>query len=561
MAALLYSSSAVAQLAVTVDRTQIALDETVNLTITKDGITSLDSDELRPLEKDFLIRGQSQSTSAQYINGTMSSSFTMQLVLAPKTVGNLQIPALMIGKEKSAPIALKVVSQAEPKTRADNAPLFIETEVSVDTVFVQSQLIYTLRIFWAVEASINEPVDPQLDGALIERLNDATFDKIVDGRSYKVFERKYAIFPQRSGVLEIPQIVVQATVADLQPQRRNNVYGFFGSRGKEVKLRSEGVRIAVKEKVAEYPVGREWLPTAKLSIAEEWSQDLAKLQVGESATITIALAAQGMLGEQLPPISLGAADGVKLYQGKAEVQNLKNSDGITGIRKESIALIPTRPGKMVLPEIRIPWWNIARQKVEYAVVPARNLVVSGGAIKNNTTSPVVAPATIPEAQVNKALAKTAPREKGFDKFLLLFGAMSLGWLLTIIWLVKTRHRLAKVTAGGGLTAGNIIAGKEKDAFAEFARACRLNEAFKARKAALNWARSARPEARVQTAADLDRLFPGSGLASLLEEIDDILYSQNEALVKWHGRKLLESVERIRKTSSNKKEPVLQELYR
>ena len=561
---LLCSSSALAQLSATVDRDQIALDETLTLTISKDGVSSIDAADLQPLENDFRILGQSQSSNAQISNGSVSSSFTLNLVLAPKRAGKLEIPPLSVGKERTDSLYVKVVTQAQPKTKADIAPLYLETEISERTVLVQSQLIFTLRIFWAVEASISEPTDPQLKDVLMERLQDTTFNKVVDGQSYKVFERKYAIFPQKSGVLEIPQIVVQATIPNRQ--RHGNLYDLFGTRGKKVRLRSESEIVTVEQRPAEYPVGAEWLPTDKLSVAEEWSREPGELQVGESVTITIAVAAQGLLGAQLPQIELPETKGVKLYQGKAEVQNRLNSTGITGIRKESIALIPIRAGKVELPEIRIPWWDKKQQKVEYAVVPARQLLIKAITAKTGQTITATSPLSnsgevvIPPAP----LMTTSQRMSEFNKPLLALCAVLLSaWLATIFMLLKTRRQVRALLVDGSLGLETINDINESEAFRKFVHACRSNNPARARKTVVDWARALFPEERVQTAADLARVFPGSKLTALLDEIDNILYRQGGESAGWCGKSLLETVGKIRKSDIKKQsnKSALPELYR
>ncbi|MEN8134557.1 MAG: BatD family protein [Thermodesulfobacteriota bacterium] len=561
LAALLGPAFALAQLSATVDRDQIALDETLTLTITKDGMSSISSDDLQPLAKDFRIMGQSQSSNTQFINGSVSSFFSLNLVLAPKRAGKLEIPSLSIGKESTDRLYIKVVTQAQPKTKADIAPLYLETDVSARTVFVQSQLIFTLRIFWAVEASISEPIDPQLKDALVERLDDATFNKVIDGQSYKVFERKYAIFPQKSGVLEIPQVIVQATIPNRQ--RHGNIYDLFGSRGQGVKLRSESESITVKEKPSRYPAGAEWLPTDKLSVAEEWSQEPGELQVGESATITITMAGQGLLGSQLPPIELPETEGVKLYQGKAEVQNLTNSAGITGTRKESIALIPIRAGQVELPEIRVPWWNKKEQKVAYAVIPARQLLIKASTANGQTTTPIApadnlaAPASAPVS------AAPAPKMTDFNKPLLaLCAVLLLAWLLTIYLLIRTRRQMATLVGGKRPESGNNEI-NESEAFKKFGRACRSNDPGRARGAVIDWVKASCPGAGVQTAADIARVFPESKLAALLAEIDSLLYSNDGEVAGWCGKRLLETVEMIRKANRAKKSPesALPGLYR
>jgi hypothetical protein len=558
LAALLCSSAVLAQLSATVDRNQIALDETLNMTISKDGSSAISPADLQPLAKDFKILGRSQSSNTQIVNGSMSSSSTLNLVLAPKRAGVLEIPSLLIDKEKTAPLTVKVVTQAQPQTRADNAPLYLETEVSERTVFVQAQVIFTLRIFWAVEASINEPADPQLKEALLERLNDATYNKVIDGRSYKVFERKYAIFPQQSGVLEIPQIVVQASVPDRQGHR-GNLYDFFGNRGQEVKLRSESATVTVREKPPAYPAGAEWLPTDKLSIVEEWSREPGELRVGESATITITMAAQGLLGAQLPPVALLDTEGVKLYQGKAEVQNLTTAEGITGIRKESIALIPIRAGSVVLPEIRMPWWNIKKQQVEYAVVPARQLVVKADPAATGAAGSFTPPAPAPSSSIGPA----RQRPEINKTLAALGGFLTLAWLLTLFLLLRTRHQLANLRAGAQPERQAAVDLKEKEAFGKFGRACRSNDPVRARTAVIAWAKAFRPEERVRSGADLERLFPDSKLGALLAEIDNLLYSPGKAAADWHGKNLFDTVEQLRKTGTKitKNATGLPELYR
>lgn len=563
LAALLCSSPALAKISATIDRDQIALDETLTLTITKDGRSSISSGDLKPLENDFKIMGKNQSSNTQFINGSVSSSFTLDLVLAPKRAGKLEIPPLFIDNEKTDKLYIKVVTQVQPKVKADSAPLFIETDVSAQTIFVQSQLILTLRIYWAVEASISEPTDPQIKNALMERLDDTTYNKVIENQSYKVFERKYAIFPQKSGRLEIPQIIVQATVPDRQ-QRRRDFYGFFGSRGREIKLRSESTIITVEEKVEAYPAGAEWLPTNKLSIAEEWSLKPEELQVGESVTITIAMAAQGLLGGQLPPISLPEAEGVKLYQGKAEVQNLTNVDGITGIRKESIALIPVRAGKVELPEIKIPWWNKTLQKIEYAVIPARQLVIKSTNNKTTITSelpPSLENAKAPATAVTKVLPVKDTRQ---NKLLLgLCTFLGFAWLITIYLLIKTRLQLTNLLSGDQLKTNVTTDINEKTAFREFEGFCRNNDPSRARKAVIDWARTLRPEENFQTADDLINIYPDSNLATIFEEIDNILYNQGGDAADWCGKNLLKTVEDIRKNKriSTKKESTLQQLYK
>ncbi|MDF1577545.1 MAG: BatD family protein [Desulfobulbales bacterium] len=550
LAPLIFAETARAEISATIDRNRIALDETLNLTISREDGVSFSSADLTPLEKDFRIVGQSQSSNTRIINGAISSSTTLDLVLAPKRSGILEIPPLAIGKERTASLQVKVVTQAQPKTRADNAPLFIETELDKQSVLVQAQLLFTLRIYWAVEASIAQPADPILKDALLEKLDDHTYNKSIDGRNYKVFERKYAIFPQKSGELEIPQITVQATVPDRQ-RHGASLYDFFGVRGREVKLRSEIGTVTVLGKPPGYPDGEVWLPSDKLSIAEEWSEVPDQLRVGESVTVTIAMAGHGLLAAQLPPIELAETDGLKIYQGKAEVRNLTKSDGVTGVRQESIALIPLKAGRMELPEIRVPWWNRNKGLVEYAVIPPRQLTIKDTPtrVDRDVAPPRSSSADSPTAGKPLQGKEDYLQESGSNRPLILLSVfLALAWLITLFLLIKAMRGSGKTSTGMKVAAGTAGKLREQEAFRKLRLACRGNNPGRVRKALLDWVATARPEQAARTGTDLERIFPGSGLAAILEELDRILYGREGQANGWQGKVLVEELERIRKTA-------------
>jgi len=451
LAVLIFIPPAQARLEATVDRNQLAVDETFNLTLTRDGGSVFSSVDLKPLTRDFKIIGRSQGSSTRIVNGNRTSSFTLNLTLAPKHSGNLRIPPLTVGGESSQPLTVKMVTMAQPKTRADNAPIFIETSVDKKTALVQEQVILSLRIYWAVNAEINEPKAPSLSDAMLEKLKDATYSKVINGRNYKVFERKYAIFPQKAGVMEIPPLTVRATLPSRQ--QRPDIFpdifdDFFRAQGRQITLHSKQEKITVKKKAPGYPAGAVWLPTGKLSVAVDWSRKPAELKVGESTTVNITLAGQGLLASQLPPVKLPEMSGIKLYQGKAEVKNLKNDSGVTGLRKESVALIPTRPGTATMPDIRIPWWNKDRDRLEYLTIPSRKLVIKGaGSISSSAgeDSPPAVPQTKVAGETATRLApitKTPTSSKLPRKswWLVACGILVLAWLITLAMLFKTRSR-------------------------------------------------------------------------------------------------------------------------
>lgn len=564
MAACILPTAAMAQVTARIDRNSMALDETLTLTLTKDGSSFFSGPDLQPLEKDFKVLGQSKSSTTKIINGSTSSTAEWNIVLSPSRTGTLEIPPLTVGKEKSNPLTVQVSDASPPKTKADNVPIFIETDVNTDSVYVQAQLIFTLRLYSAVEARINEPPDPKLENALVRRLDDTTYDKTVDGQSYKVFERKYAIFPQHSGTLKIPQQVVEITVPSRQQTHSFfDPFGALSDAGEQIKLRSETKTIHVMEKPPEFPASDVWLPASTVLLKEQWSTSAKQLKVGESTTVAITVTADGLTGEQLPPLTLPETDGLKLYQGKAEVDSNASANGIVGTRKESIAIIPTKAGTYELPEIRIPWWNKEQKKVEYAVIPARKFSVQGTVAANakqeqNSTSAKPPPQKVAEPAAPRPLPGSPP-----TIWMLLSAVLGAGWLLTLYFLVRMSRRVGKLDGKTGQKFQDDTGIEEKKAFAAVIRSCRENNPADARKEVFSWLRAFLPGSEIHTFSDAEKVLQAPDFFDQLHELDRTLFDPVDPARSWQGNGLLEQVEKIRagRTKTAKKTNQLAELYK
>ncbi len=542
-----------------VDRTGIVIDETVTLTVTRDESSFFTDPDLEPLRKDFRILGQSQQSSTRIINGIATSSVSWHIVLAPKRTGTLTIPAIRVGKEKTRPLTIRVRAQGQARTRDDNEPVFIETSVDRDTVYVQAQLIYTLRVFAAVQAQIIDPGDPDIPDALLMRLGDTSYDKVINGTSYRVFERRYALFPQKSGVLHIPQMKVRVQ----RPSPRRDFFDpFFGGRGKILKFRSRAHEVRVLEKDPQYPAGTAWLPATDLVLKDEWLQDPAALKVGESVTLNLTLVAEGLLARQLPPLELVEPDGIKVYQGKAEEDDIVADTGVLSTRKESFALIPVRPGEVMFPEVRVPWWDKNSKQVRYCVIPARKVVVTGS-VPEKPDQARPEPGGIDVEPVKQTDAAAQPAASARPTVLLaVCGGLALAWLVTMILLVHTRRRLWHLERGRGAETGEKETMREREAFAEVERACKADDAARARRAVVNWAGTFLPGPEARTLHDIGKTLGDRKLAALLEEIDTALY-RGDSSGSWRGRPLLKRLTQAR--TGRRKEKTgpedLPELYR
>ncbi|HET9019616.1 MAG TPA: BatD family protein, partial [Acetobacteraceae bacterium] len=103
-----WMAQASAGVSASLDASRIASGDTVQLTLERDGRTSGQPD-LAPLQQDFDILGTSSSTTYELVNGSASEKTEVVLTLAPKTSGQLTIPALSWDGESSQPLALQVI--------------------------------------------------------------------------------------------------------------------------------------------------------------------------------------------------------------------------------------------------------------------------------------------------------------------------------------------------------------------------------------------------------------------------------------------------------------------
>ena len=140
--------------------------------------------------------------------------------------------------------------------------------------------------------------------------------------------------------------------------------------------------------------------------------------------------------------------------------------------------------------------------------------------------------------------------------------LALIWMVTLYLLVRARQQLTALKIG---VEQEEEARKttERAAFKKLGRACRANDPARARAALIAWAKAFRPAAGILSGLDLAKLYPDSGLVSLVATLDNTLYNQSSEAGEWQGRKLLEAAAGVRKAGPENKEKKspLNPLYR
>src|SRR5690606_1820865 len=297
----------------------------------------------------------------------------------------------------SDPLQIQVRPAAAGDGEAED--LFVEVETSKDEVFVQEQLLLTVRIHTGIQlrdASMTEEL--KVDNAVVESVSETAYNKRIDGRMYRVMELVYAIYPQQSEAIHIPSLSWNLVMAT---ERGSGLRYRFQAPGELRRLRSEPLTIPVHPRPANYQGGH-WLPAKSVRLEQHWSSDPSRFVVGEPLTRTITLVADGLTSSQLPPLPSQEVEGVKVYADQAQFDDIKNSDGITGSRIESVAIVPSRPGTITLPEMRVSWWNTEEGRQEVATLPPQTLEIAAASGGSN----------VPLLPQGEALSESSPASEG-----------------------------------------------------------------------------------------------------------------------------------------------------
>lgn len=467
-----------------IDRNSISINESVQLTFT--AIESPDgSPDFSSLEQDFEILNQTQQSNTTWVNGASSNSIRWVLNVMPKNVGNLIIPPVSFGGDKSQAILLKVLA-SQPVSSNQNADLFIEVEASPKSPFVQAQVLYTLRLYSKVQLSKARLSELDITDALVEKLGEVKkYQTTRNGIEYAVNELNYAVFPQKSGKLEIAPMVLSADVVSSSRQRQG-FNGFFNRQiSKTKRVLSNAISLDVQA-VPDAFKGKNWLPASHVIIEDKWSADVKKMKVGEPLTRTLTILTVGNTVAQLPSLyNPKEIAQLKTYPDQPVLKEQKRDEGLIAFREEKIAYIPSKAGDYIIPAIEIPWFNTETQKMEVARIAEQTVqaISLAGEIPDhelqNTVQNKGAIDTSKQGQVIPAVATTVAANP-FWMWLSL--ALACGWVLTIGYIVVSRKSKQKHAE----IVDNQPQPKLKKIVKELKQACVDNNALAAKNALLVW---------------------------------------------------------------------------
>lgn len=395
-----------------VDKTSVKQGETLEFILNIPGRSDV-IPNFSALEKDFQIKNAHKTQQHEALK-TNDQILATQWVLSitPKRPGSLQIPPIKIGQAMTEPLKVQVLADATipvleedvvipgstaaepgieendsaPKIAMDesmnaemapkSAPVFLTTEISSESPYVNSQLTYTVRLFYAVSVDHASLSEPQVEAAKIMRLgDDRHYTQSIQSQNYQVFERKYAIFPEKSGKLVITAPTFMGEVQDGQSvQAELNQHMSF----------AQPMRIGGENKIIEVQAApteqlqntAAWLPAQQMTLTESWDRELTQAQVGQPITRTLTLTAYGLRAEQLPVLNPSTVEnvGVQIETQPVELHNHMQDDRVVGQRIERVIYtLKTGDTTLNLPELALSYWDTKNHHATALTIPARQI--------------------------------------------------------------------------------------------------------------------------------------------------------------------------------------------
>ena len=502
-----------------VDRDRVVEGETITLVFqTNDPQQSLETD-LGALAPAFDVIDQRSETQMSIVNGRQSANVRSMITLEPRQTGKLTIPSFSFrGGGRTAPIPLTVESAPE-LAPGELPPVFIEVEVDPQEgpYYVHAQLSLKVRIFYKqnmTEAAINPP---QPKEGSVRLLDELPYQADRNGERYRVLERRYAIFPERSGTLTIPPLELTGKLIERAADRLWQP----SVSGRRIRVESDPMNLDISPRPPEFS-GDVWLPAREVQLSQQIT-DGESVTVGEPVTRTIILDAVGLEEHMLEEPAWPELENARLYPDQP--QGITRDDGqwVLGHREYRYAVVPETPGELVLPPIRLTWWDTVNHRQRVAMLPEHRVTVLPSALgiqapQGPGAEPVAADGTTHSSGVTDAR---------------LWQAVSAGlfllWVATLVALLRrggSTSRETTISDSGDENGRRMLAALRK--------ACDGNDARAAHAVLGRWVRHHGPAEAGGSLMALARRADAPELQAAIRDLDVTAYGDAEASA-WDGK--------------------------
>ncbi|CAN5611230.1 BatD family protein [soil metagenome] len=346
-----------------------------------------------------ILMGPSQSTSMQFINGSMSQSISFTYIIQAVKEGVFKIPPASIetgGKKiQSNTITITVVKggnnsqqqqgsnqqQQQGNNSANNAVqsggknVFFKVSVGKSNIYRGENVLVTYKLYTKVTL-VNYGLNkmPSLEGFFSQEIQmpqQLEFHiENVDGVQYKVADiKKLVLFPQRTGTLTLDPMEGEV-VARMQVKRQqskdpydqffNNPFFNNSVQDIPIKLKSDPVKIIVRE----LPEGA---PTtfngAVGKFTMESSLDKKEIKSHDAVTLKVKIAGKGNL-KLIDPPKIEFPPDFETYDPKVTANVNASLSGVSGSKTFEYLVIPRNAGEYKFTVSSFTYFDLDNKRYE-----------------------------------------------------------------------------------------------------------------------------------------------------------------------------------------------------
>ena len=394
------------QLSASVDKNQLTIEDSIELSIKISGVRNPPTPKLPPLT-DFTVRSTGTQSSTQIFNSDMQVSTTYKYLLTPKIEGNFIIGPILMNisgsnyQSESITVTIKKPNPIKPN---ENRSVYTETSISKKTPYINEQIVYTFKLFRKTEArnlNLNMPYDESFFRK--ENLGKAKrYSRVINGTAYDVDEVSIALFPIKRGESTIPPSMMELDLIHrTQTNRPRDPFArffndpFFGgvTQNKHKILSTKSIKLNTQ------PLPKKGKPNGFKNLVGQFSITATvgkeSFDAGDTTTLTITISGIGnVMDVSFTDLNLG--DHFKIYPDQPIFTKSIHGNQIGGEKIFKFALVPFTTGKQTISSISLNYFD--PDKNEY------------NTISTNPISLTIKPGPGTE-NLNLVQSKTAPTQQ------------------------------------------------------------------------------------------------------------------------------------------------------
>lgn len=354
---------------------------------------------------------------------------------------------------------------------------------------------------------------PEISGAFLMQTDSTTIKMTekTDGQDWQIVRYPLALYPQKSGQLEIPPISVRFTTS-----------AGFGSPEKAFEFETRALELTVRLPPG-VKAGELVVTTSSFELEHEWQPFSGATKTGDAFTLKVSRLAGDISAMLLPPLPVFRTDGLAAYPQAPEVSDKTDRGDLTGVRTDSITWVVEKPGAYEIPGIRFQWWDPLSLELKQQVIPGLSMDIAAAASDET-------PATT---------AMESEQKSSLMLYLLILVITVLS--VYALWLGLRRGRLDQYPD------------HEKTTFTRLEQACKNGQAGQTYSAIHAWLEFSSPAATDNShTLTLNDFASGWGDRQLAAELKNLQTALVSSAREWQGDTLLSSLQRIRRKINQQK---------